>query len=89
MTRIALPIVYYIAVLVLIWRFHTLSPTNLAGFGLDVIVIYLLIPIISIGMLVRSLKKVNAADRGSRLIAAINWVGIALTAIAIYLMWVL
>jgi len=89
LTRIVLSACYYIAALLLITFFHNSSPTNLFLFDLEAVVIYLLGPLISILLLVRSLKKVKAGDQQFKPVVTVHWMGMALTAVALGLAWVL
>ena len=67
-------ILYYLIAFILILIIHSLSPTNLAGPGLD-IVVYFCSLIISLGLLGKSLARRKLNDKTADRPFLINLVG--------------
>jgi len=75
--------VFYIIVCPFILTIHGLSPTNMAGLGLD-IVVYFLSALITVAFLAISLIKIKPANKLSYLNLVINIVGAVIVTALLY-----
>lgn len=82
MKKIILAILFYAAACLLVLTVHDLSPTNMAGLGLD-IVVYLLIVIFSIALFAKSMMQISK-DNFSRIYFIINAIGTVGIVILLY-----
>jgi len=83
MKKILKTAAFYIIACPLILTIHGLSPTNLAGPGLD-IVVYFLSALITVALLAISLTKIKPANKLSYLNLLINVIGAAIVTILLY-----
>lgn len=74
MKKIPIAVLFYIIACLFILTIHRLSPTNMAGLGLD-IVVYFVSALITIAFLANSLIKIKSDDKLSYLNLFINIVG--------------
>lgn len=77
-------ILYYLVLIVLILTIHKLSPTNMAGPGLD-IVITILALITGIALFAKSVMKVRSDDKSSYIPFIVNVIGILTIVLMMYL----
>ena len=86
MRKILLVILYYVIACILIVVIHPLSPTNMAGPGLD-IVVYFLTLVVGLALVTRSVIKWNFNDKIRVILFLINLIGISLIiALLIYVL---
>jgi hypothetical protein len=83
MKKIMLAVGFYIIVCPFILTIHGLSPTNMAGPGLD-IVVYFLSALITVIFLAISLIKITPANKLSYLNVVINVIGAAIITVLLY-----
>ncbi|HZE84202.1 MAG TPA: hypothetical protein VE035_07820 [Puia sp.] len=83
MKKLAGTITYYLITFLLILIIHKLSPTNLAGPGLD-LVVYFFALILSVALLGRSITKVKSTDRSSYWLLYINIAGTIVVTVLLY-----
>jgi hypothetical protein len=65
---------YYLIALTLILIIGRISPTNLAGPGFD-LVVYIVVPIISLGLLAKSMIRGNPNSKIKYQLLAVNLIG--------------
>ena len=83
MKKILIAVAFYIIACPLILTIHGLSPTNMAGPGLD-IVVYFLSALITVIFLALSLIKIKPANNLSYLNLAINVICAIITTFLLY-----
>jgi len=83
MKKIVLAILFYVIACWLILTIHSLSPTNMAGPGLD-IVVYFVSVIVTVAFLVISLIKLRSGNKLSYLNLFINLAGTLIIIIFLY-----
>lgn len=76
-------ILYYLVLIGSILAIHKLSPTNMAGPGLD-IVITIFALIIGVALFAKSIMKVRSADRSSYIPFIVNVIGIITIVLIMY-----
>ena len=83
MNRLILAILFYAIACPLILHIHRWSPTNMAGFGWD-IVIYFLSAVITIVFLAKGLTKIRSGNRLSYVNLFLGVVGTLVIMILLY-----
>ena len=77
---------YIILAVVAVLNIHKLSPTDMAGPGLD-IVVYFLAVLMGVVLVAKSIMKVVNRNRTSYILFAINGIGLLIVTIAVYYIW--
>ena len=83
MKKIAPSILFYAIAIPLILTIHSVSPTNLAGPGLD-IVVYGISAVATLIFLIRSLVRIKLGDQQSYVEAVVNVIGVILILLLLY-----
>ena len=86
MKKIVIVVLYYAVACFLVLSIGQFVATNMEGTHFDTIV-YLMVPLMSIALLVKSILKVRTADRASRWVLAIHVAGLVLVGLLVYHAW--